>query len=114
MSRVVLVVDDEALVGQVIASMLEDLGCIAINAGSGREALVKLANDDRIEILITDVHMAEMDGYELAERARCAWPHLKVILCSGRADYTGELPLIRKPFAREDLAQMMSRTTGLC
>jgi len=43
MPRVVLVVDDEPLVLEVTATMLDDLGCETVTAASGKEALEKLA-----------------------------------------------------------------------
>ena len=63
MSRVVLVVDDEAMVLDVTASMLEDLGCEVVTARGGNDALRKLTRDARIEVLITDINMPGMDGY---------------------------------------------------
>ena len=70
MSRFVLVVDDEPLVREVTAFMLEELGCKVITAASGTDALEKLSSERRIEILITDINMPDMDGYELAEKAK--------------------------------------------
>ena len=69
-ARVVLVVDDEPLVREVTASMLEDLGCEVVNAASGNDALEKLSGDRRIEILITDINMPGMGGYELGRKDR--------------------------------------------
>ena len=57
MPRVVLVVDDEPLVREVTATMLDDLGCETVTAASGKEALEKLTTDQRIEILVTDINM---------------------------------------------------------
>ena len=57
MSRVVLVVDDEAMVLDVTASMLEDLGCEVVTARGGNDALRRLSMDGRIEVLITDINM---------------------------------------------------------
>jgi len=64
----VLVVDDDADVLDVIASMLEELGCDVVRASSGAEALDTLAGNEKISILITDINMPGMDGHELAER----------------------------------------------
>jgi CheY-like chemotaxis protein len=81
MSHKVLVVDDEALVLVVTASMLEDLGCVVVTAASGAEALKTLSEDVNITILITDINMPGMTGYELAERAKRSRPGLRVLLC---------------------------------
>ena len=113
MARTVLVVDDEPMVLDVTASMLEDLGCDVVTATNGVAALDMLARDSRITILITDINMPGMSGYELAERARRSRPGLQVILLSGREAGHG-FPLIRKPFLQEDLKRTMQNTTGLC
>ena len=94
--------------------MLEDLGCDVVTADGGADALAKLKADSRIEILITDIQMPGLDGYELAEKAKRERPELLVIVCSGRATAECGLPLIRKPFTRECLARVMAQTTGLC
>ena len=113
-SRFVLVVDDEPLVLDVTASMLEDLGCEVITAANGNDALYKLSMDGRIEILITDINMPGMDGYELAEKAKRVREGLKVIALSGREQDASGIPLIRKPFLAQDLKAVMAQRTGLC
>jgi two-component system, cell cycle response regulator CpdR len=113
-SRVVLVVDDEPLVLDVTASMLEDLGCEAITATDGQEALEKLADHPHIDVLITDINMPGMDGYELAERAKQMREGLKVIALSGREQNSKGLPFIRKPFLASDLRRTMAEHAGLC
>lgn len=114
MGRAVLVVDDDPQVLELVAGMLEDLGCEVRRARTGTDALAVLANDQRIEILITDINMPGMAGYELAEQAKQVRPHLKAILLSGRETDTHGLPLIRKPFMQNDLVRVMEETTGLC
>ena len=114
MSRVVLVVDDEPMVSDVTATMLEDLGCEIVTARGGNDALSKLCADDRIEILITDINMPGMDGYELAEKAARMREGLNVIVLSGRPHTRGGFPLIQKPFSEGDLGRTMAQHTGLC
>lgn len=50
--------------------MLEELGCDVIPVASASEALERLANNRQIEILITDINMPDISGYELAKKAR--------------------------------------------
>ena len=114
MPRVVLVVDDDLEVLEVLAAMLEDLGCEVVTAAGPQEALEKLAADPRIEVLFTDIEMPEMDGYELAKQALRVRSGLKVIVTSGRAQDRTDLPMVRKPFGTEALARTMEDTTGLC
>jgi len=110
LARKVLVVDDEPMVLDVIAQMLEELGCEVVMTTDPRLALDLLAGDERLEILITDINMPEMSGYELAEKAQRA----RKIVLSGRETEPHGFPMIRKPFLQEDLARTMEHTTGLC
>jgi CheY-like chemotaxis protein len=114
MSRKVLLVDDDPLVLEVTAAMLNDLGCEVITALCGGEALERLALDQSIEILITDINMPEMDGYELVDRARGIRRGIKVIMLSGREPDGHGFPFIRKPFLEQDLLTTMRHTTGTC
>jgi CheY-like chemotaxis protein len=114
MSHTVLVVDDDPGVLDIMAGMLGDLGCEVVSARSGPDALDQLRQNENISILITDINMPGMDGHELAELARRMRPELKVLQLSGREPRRGGLPMIRKPFSFEELADTMQRTTGLC
>ncbi|MGY4431185.1 two-component system cell cycle response regulator CpdR [Bradyrhizobium sp. F1.13.1] len=114
MTHTVLVVDDDAAVLDVIASMLADIGCDVVCARSGDEALEILSRQQTISILITDINMPGMDGHELAERATRIRPTLKVLQLSGRERRRNGFPLLRKPFSEEDLARVMQQTTGVC
>jgi two-component system, cell cycle response regulator CpdR len=111
-ARKVLVVDDDPLVLDVTAQMLEELGCEVVMTTNPCLALDLLAGND-FEILITDINMPEMSGYELAERARRASEHLAVMLLSGRETDGHGFPMIRKPFLQEDLVRTMEQTIGL-
>lgn len=114
MSHTVLVVGDDPGVLGVVVAMLEDLGCEVISARCGSDALDRLRENRDISILITDINMPGMDGHELAELARRVRPELKVLQLSGREPRRGGLPMIRKPFSFEELADVMQRTTGIC
>ncbi|MCK1387349.1 response regulator [Bradyrhizobium sp. 21] len=114
MSHTVLVVDDDPGVLDVLTDMLDDLGCKVVSARSGPDALDRLRQNGNITILITDINMPGMDGHELAELARRVRPELKVLQLSGREPRRGGLPMIRKPFSFEELADTMQRTTGVC
>lgn len=114
MSETVLVVDDDPAVRDIIAGMLEELGCEVVNAQSGPDALDLLKQNELISILITDINMPGMDGHELAELAKRVRPNLRILQLSGREPRRGGLPMIRKPFSLEDLRNTMMRTTGVC
>src|SRR4051794_35796357 len=61
MRHTVLVVDDDAAVLDVIACMLEDIGCQVVCAHSGDEALETLTRQQNISILITNINMPDMN-----------------------------------------------------
>ncbi len=91
--------------------MLADLGCDTLTVRSGTEALGTIADDQTIEILISDINMPGLAGVDLTERARSYRPELKVILITaGSADNRG----LRKPFAQSDLQRVMAEATGVC
>ena len=110
--RVVLVVDDDPLVLNLTATMLEELGCEVVAATNGPEALDKLRSDARISLMFTDIKMPGLTGHELAERAQRTRAGLPVILLSGEESDGRGLPLIRKPFLPSDLTRVMGSTTG--
>ncbi len=114
MTRSVLVVDDEPLILELLADMLKELDCDVWTARHGAEALQLLERNANIDVLLTDVNMPGMSGYELAERARRMREGLGVLLLSGRESNGHGYPMIRKPFVRHELEAAMSRTVGLC
>jgi signal transduction histidine kinase len=108
----VLVVDDEALVRHGTAEMLRSIGHRVIEAEGGAEALLALAAQPDIEIVVTDYKMPRMDGAELARQVRSGHPGMPLLLISG---YTGAedpidgLPRLNKPFGIADLADALQR-----
>ncbi len=112
-SRTILVVDDDALVMMGTSAMLEDLGHVAIEVMSGREALDILEGNAAIEIVVTDHAMPGMTGAELARAIRARRPDLPVVLASGYAeppDLLGleELPRLGKPFTQHELERVIA------
>jgi two-component system, cell cycle response regulator CpdR len=114
MAKAVLVVDDEPLVLETTAAMREELGCEVLTAATGSEARTTIGQELHIAILITDINMPGMGGYELADRATRVRNGLQVIQLSGRESDGHGFPLIRKPFLEADLRRVVIETTGLC
>lgn len=69
-----------------------------VTAGSGGEALAVLSENRQIDILVTDLNMPGMDGYELADQAARLRPDLRILLVSDREGDGHGLPILRKPF----------------
>jgi CheY-like chemotaxis protein len=108
----VLVVDDEALIGHVTASMLEDMGHEAQWVPTATEALGLLKRDAGFDLLITDHGMPEMTGGALAEAVHAMHPALPIVLATGFADvpdsYADSLPRLAKPYGPDELAAILS------
>ena len=83
----VLVVDDTTFNRQLLARLLRGLGHEPVEAGNGREALARLRDLDAppIDVILLDILMPEMDGYEVlaAMRDDPTLRHLPVIVISG-------------------------------
>jgi CheY-like chemotaxis protein len=112
----ILVVDDDALVLQNTAAMLEDLGHRALEAHSGQEALDYLGQGRAVDLVVTDQAMPGLTGLQLAAAIGMRWPHLPVILASGYTEMATEVGsnLLRldKPFRQDDLARAVSQSIG--
>jgi PAS domain S-box-containing protein len=116
--EVVLVVEDDALVREFVVTQVESLGYATLSAGNAAEALTILAEDDRIELLFTDVIMpGTMNGRQLAIAAQRLRPGLKVLYTSGyphdaivhdgRVD--AGILLLAKPYRKSDLARVLRK-----
>ena len=81
---------------------------------SGSEALAKLRNDQSIEVLITDLNMPGISGYQLADQAKALRPELKVIVLSGAERDPHGWPLLHKPIHQSDLMRVMAQVGKVC
>jgi CheY-like chemotaxis protein len=99
---------------ELIASMLEELACETQTSRSGTDALRRLANDPKVDLLVADIEMPGLTGIALAQRARSFRPGIQVLLLSGREIDGRGFSLLRKPFSYSDLRRVMAETTGLC
>lgn len=82
----VLVVDDNSTNVSIVSSQLEQWALIPIPASSGAEALQKLAQSPEIKLVISDMHMPDMDGLALTRAIKVQRPQLPVILLSSIGD----------------------------
>jgi CheY-like chemotaxis protein len=108
MNERVLVVDDQDVVRDVIRLALEGVGYTVLDVASPLEAIALARADGRIDLLVTDVVMPEMDAFELAQRITAVLPEVRVLFTSGYPDAAAEGPFIQKPFTPAELVQKVS------
>jgi CheY-like chemotaxis protein len=108
----VLVVDDAPDLRLLICGVLAQVGAETTEAGSGPEALRLLRDEPRPDVVILDVQMPDMDGWETLEAIRRLDAEVGVILCTvkagpedmARAWALGCDAYLRKPFDIQELA----------
>jgi PAS domain S-box-containing protein len=110
-TETVLLVEDEEPVRELVSRVLEDVGYEVLAAARPSEAQ-RIVAERRIDLLLTDIVMPEMSGYDLATRVRLAQPQARTLFMSGYAHKAlgeaSELPegeLLRKPFSPEQLTR---------
>jgi len=109
-NETILVVEDEPEVRAVAVAFLRSLGYATFEAASAEQALDLLQEHDGIALLFSDVVLGSgMNGGDLARAAMQLRPGLPTLLTSGYEHDvplgdSGALPLLRKPYRREDLS----------
>lgn len=108
-SAVVLIVEDDLLVRENAADMLESAGYVTLQARDAAEAIAMLESRTDIRVVFTDVEMpGSMDGLRLAALIRDRWPPVELIVTSGRMQpAAGVLPdrarFLPKPYSGSSL-----------
>lgn len=103
-----LAVDDDALIRLDACEILEEAGFRCLDAESGDAAIALLAEKwEQIVVLFTDVEMpGDTDGFALARYVAEHWPHIEIVVSSGRMHPSdGDMPakavFISKPFSAQ-------------
>jgi DNA-binding response OmpR family regulator len=114
--RTILLVDDEDMVREVGAHMLEGLGYTVIAAAGGREAVELFRkHGGEIDLVLLDLTMPDMDGEKALVEMQRILPEVKVILCSGHDEqcatqgFTGKglAGFLQKPYGVVDLKRRL-------
>ena len=118
MARTVLVVDDSAVIREVVSFTLSQAGFLPVEATDGKDALER-AEKQRFDLVITDLNMPNLNGIQLirALRDRRAFRHIPILMLTtesqdarkqeGRA--AGATGWIVKPFRPDKLLQVIGR-----
>jgi signal transduction histidine kinase len=112
----ILVVDDEEAVREMVSKIINLLGHEAVATGNGREAL-EILKTESFSIMITDVKMPEMDGFELMKVVRDQFPSTHIICMTAHGasySYTdvvgvGAADYIAKPFTIDEMRAKLNR-----
>jgi CheY-like chemotaxis protein len=120
-TETILLVDDEESLRNVVVDLLSQLGYRVLSAAGGPDALqVAREYPGKIDLLLTDVVMDDLNGPELAEQLLKIRPGIKVIFISGYADSSlapdGVLKpgtvLVQKPFSIKILSAKVREVLG--
>jgi PAS domain S-box-containing protein len=104
----VLIVEDDALLAELAAGMLAELGFEGVVAHSAKEALEQLAGGERPKLIFSDIIMpGGISGIELARKVRDRFPELPILLTTGYSEEVGGshgFPVLQKPYEMDALA----------
>ena len=113
----VLVIDDDGAVRQLLKLILQQKGYEVLLASNGLEGLmVYTTYHSRIDLVLTDVDMPELNGIELANRIRAREPSKSILLMSGRPaedPQRPDLPIFPKPFRPDQLIEAVEAALGV-
>ncbi len=118
-ARRLLLIDDDPAVRQTVASLLRSAGHTVLEAEGGLAGLARLA-EGPVDVVLTDLGMPEMTGWDVARAVRSREPKLPVVLLTGWGDtlrVSGEerrlvAEIVSKPFRLEEIQTIISRLTG--
>lgn len=115
--KTILVVEDNQALRAAFQDILQAAGYRVISASDGREALDLFhGQNTKVNLLISDIHMPEMNGFTLAERLRQTDPEIKVLMMSGQRpeeadDVPASIPIdgwLQKPIGLRDFTRSVN------
>lgn len=117
LSKTVLVVDDLDILRKMVRDFLQSLGITVLDASTAAEAIqIVSSHSGRIDLLLTDVEMSGMSGWESANRIARLKPGIRILYMSGGIGLQEwnehkNKPLgtffIQKPFRLEELEMVI-------
>ena len=115
-TKTILFVDDDEVLRRVVTHHLEEAGYRALAEARGSDAL-KISETASPDLVVTDIQMPEMDGFELIARIRAGWPDIPIIAITAfgsvdsavQAMKLGASDYLTKPFNKEALLHSISK-----
>ena len=116
-SITVLVVDDELMMRKLVEKILTRAGFQVVLAGDGEEAL-QVLSARRIDIIISDIKMPRLNGFDLLRKVKQSYPNIAVVIMTAYGDtysvkdalLLGADEYITKPFQSQEIALVVERT----
>ena len=110
----ILLIDDDPAVLEVVGLLLAADGHEVITASSGLAGLTRLEQGAAVELVLTDLAMPDMSGWEVVRAVRRRWPQLRVGIVTGTPQYLEDQEepvdvLILKPVVLAALRQALAR-----
>lgn len=113
-----IVVDDSAAMRRHLSKALESMGWKVKGAANGVEAMRLLEDAPKIDLVLTDWHMPEMDGMELCRtvRKQPKFSNVRIVMVTsdsvmssvGEAMKAGANDFVMKPFTTEALSERLA------
>ncbi len=115
----VLQVEDDPTAAQAVEQMLKSKGCVCETTAYGEHA-VELAKGNDYDIILLDIMLPDIDGYEVLRRLQAAQVHTPVLIQSGLIGRNemekgvgfGVDDYLIKPFTRSELEECIESTLG--
>lgn len=112
-----LVIDDSRAIRSIVGKTVRELGFEVLEAANGREGLTQLSGGGKVDLVLVDWNMPEMDGFEflVAARANVTWRDVPIIMVTTETEMSqmqraldaGASEYIMKPFTREILREKL-------
>lgn len=121
MPKIALTVDDSKTIREMVAFTLKSQGFEVLEAEDGQQAL-NVLGDKEVSVIITDLNMPNMDGFELMRKLRAnpKYKFVPILMLTTESDDSkkatgkeaGATGWIVKPFNPEKLVQVVNKVTG--
>ena len=119
MAKKILTVDDSRTMREMVSFTLKNAGFDVLEAEDGKDALRVLSTEPKIDLIITDLNMPQMDGFELIDNLRSGSKHkyVPILILTTESDVqkkergkaAGATGWIVKPFNPEKLIQVVNK-----
>ena len=119
----VLIVEDNEHAAYLLRTLLERAGYAVVVSPDGRDALAKLGAMDPVDVVILDLMLPYVSGYQVLIEARQSpkWRYVPIVVVTGRtlemdavrALETGANDFVRKPFSPDELIARVRRAIEL-